>query len=438
MSDNILPPHDIAAEQAVLGGLLIDPDAIFDVPFLTPADFYSVKNKDLYRAMLGLQEKQIPIDFRTVCSAVTADQETEAYVIGLLNEVPTSINTRHYGRIVAASAQRRRLIRAAGTIATAGYDMTSSLEAVMATAQGALLDITDGVGGGDLVSAHDGVSALLDVTLARHAAGGQAVGIMTGLADVDGIIDGLQPGNLYVLAGRPGMGKSALEGTIAHHVSAAGLTVARFNLEMPQIQIWQRLVCLTTGLDFKKLQRGQFSEQELTTFTRAAGELSQRNIYIDDTPANTVTAMLSRCRRLQMRGPLDLVTVDYLQLMQAERNLGNRVQEVGEVSRGLKQMAKTLNVPVLALAQLSRGVEQRHDKRPILSDLRDSGEIEQDADVVMFLYRDEAYYPDTTDVPNQAELNIAKHRNGATGTARLYWNAPRMSFKNLARETIQL
>lgn len=437
MSDT-LPPHDPDMEAAVLGGILIDPAALYEVPWLTAGDFYGGNNRAVYQAILGLRERNMAIDPATVMAALDG-HDLDGYVVGLMNAVPTSINTRDYARVVASYAQRRRLIAAAGAVASAAYDTGRNIDAVMADATAAMLEATDSGGlGGDLVAARRGMSDLLDATMERHAAGGVSGGQLTGIADIDSILDGLLPGNLYVLAGRPGMGKSALEGTIARNISARGAVVARFNLEMPAIQIWQRLACAETGLSFRALQRGDLSEGDMARFTRAVGELSERQMYVDDTPALSVTTMLSRCRRLQMQRGLDLVTVDYLQLMQAERNLGNRVQEVGEVSRGLKQAAKALNVPVLALAQLSRGVEQRHDKRPILSDLRDSGEIEQDADAVLFLYRDEMYYPDTTEVPNQAEVIVAKHRNGATGTARLFWHASRMTFANLARQEVRL
>jgi len=261
---------------------------------------------------------------------------------------------------------------------------------------------------------------------------------MTGLTDLDALLGGFQPGNSYVIAGRPGMGKSALEGTIAHNAAKAGKRVLRFSMDMPAIQQWQRMVCIDSGLSYTRLSEGKFERDEWERFSQAVGRCSEYSMWIDDTAAITPSAMMSRCRRVQAQSGLDLVTVDYVQLMRGERYTTNRVQEVGEISRALKQMAQTLNIPVLALAQVNRGCEERVDKRPMLSDLRDSGELEQDAFAALFVYRDDYYYPDTSQVPGQVEVNVAKNRNGATGTARLYFRSASMTMRNLARETIQL
>lgn len=434
-----LPPHHIESERAVLGGILIDPDALLEVPFLKAGDFYGGDHRAIFAAMRGLADKNMAIDPLTVSAALRGKVD-EAVVFGLVTAVPDSSNTRTYARIVESHAQRRALIQAAGRAATAAYDTSMGIDAVVAEASAAMMEATDGaVGGGELLSARERLSALYDETSAAYARGGVVPGLPTGLADIDNLIpNGLEPGNLYLIGARPGMGKSALEGIIAHNIAATGKVVARFNLEMPANQLMQRWICFVARLDFQRLQRGQFSEAEYATFTRTVGELSERGMWIDDTPMLTPTQLLSRCRRLQARHGLDLVTVDYLQLMAAERNLGNRVQEVGEVSRRLKQIAKSLNVPIVALVQLSRGLEQRADKRPILSDLRDSGELEQDADVVMFIYRDEYYYGVETATPNQAEVIVGKHRNGQSGMARLYWDGDHMAFKNLARQEVRL
>jgi replicative DNA helicase len=436
MSDERLQPHDIDAERAVLGSCLIDQDAIYELPFLQPHDFYSVQNRQTFAAIRGLNQKGIAIDMLTV-SAALRDKVDEEAVFSLVNVVPTSSNVRSYGKIVQSHAQRRALIAAAGKIASAGWDTASGIDDTMSAATAALLEATEGVGDGNMQSARDGLSELFDVVL-RTKDSGKPPGLMTGLNDLDKLIKGLKPGNSYVIAGRPGMGKSALEGTIAHNIAVQGKVVVRFSLEMPAIQQWQRMVCINAGLNYGRLEEGKFTPDEWQRYSDSTGRMSEYKVFIDDTAAISASAIMAKCRRIQAQHGLDLVTVDYMQLMRSERYGDNRVQEVGDISRTLKQMAQALGVPVIALAQVSRGCEQRVDKRPLLSDLRDSGEIEQDAYVVMFVYRDDYYRPETSEVPGQVEVNVAKNRNGATGTAHLYFKADNMAIKNLARETVQL
>jgi replicative DNA helicase len=269
--------------------------------------------------------------------------------------------------------------------------------------------------------------------------GDDVIGVPTGFTDLDRLLGGLNRSDLLILAARPGMGKTSLQNAIA--LTAAmryGKRVAMFNLEMSGEQLVQRMIAAETRIDSQRLRRGQLHEHELPIFMEAIGRLSETRIFIDDTPSITTNQLRTKCRRLYAEHGLDLVIIDYLQLMSAEHSTNNRVMEISEISRGLKGLARELDVPVLAAAQLSRAVEQRQDKHPQLSDLRDSGSIEQDADIVMFIYRDEYYNPDTTERPNIAELTIAKHRNGPTGVIDLYWHSKLATFRNLQRQEINL
>jgi replicative DNA helicase len=264
------------------------------------------------------------------------------------------------------------------------------------------------------------------------------VGIPTGFTDLDRLLGGLNKSDLIIIAARPGMGKTSLQNAMALTAATKhGKRIAMFNLEMSGEQLVQRMIAAETKIDSQRLRRGQLAEQEMPIFMEAVGRLSETKIFIDDTPSITPNQLRTKCRRLYAEHGLDLVMIDYLQLMQGERSTNNRVQEISEISRGLKGLARELNVPVLAASQLSRAVEQRAEKRPLLSDLRESGSIEQDADIVMFIYRDD-YYNDASERPNIAEINVAKHRNGPTGSIDLYWHGKLATFRNLQRQEINL
>ena len=431
-----LPPHDIETEEAVLGGVLIDPDAWHDIAYLEPGHFFRVKNGQIFRAMRKLADAGTPIDYVTLTEAT--NHEDDAYIIGLMTVVPTAVQTRHYASVIWKLAKRRELLTAAGQVADYAFDDDLDFDAIMDGAQSAVINAVDGGGKQGATPIADGLRYMYDVTAERYAAGGKVTGLATGIKDLDAILEGLEPGSVYVLAARPGMGKSALEGTLRLNAARGGARVLSFNLEMPELQCWQRLVAAATNLEFKRIRRGNMSPQEWTMFGEALGRLHDLKMWIDDTPSLTATQMHSKARRIQAMHGLDLVTVDYLQLMASNGKYTNRVSQVGEISRSLKRLALSLDVPVLALSQLNRGVEARNDKRPMLADLRDSGDIEQDADVVMFLYRDDYYYKDDSDVPNQAEIIVAKHRNGELGTAHLYFDGKRMRFANLQREVVGL
>lgn len=440
-----LPPHSIEAEEAVLGSLLIDPDAIFEVTsFLKPDAFYRVQNRWIYEAILSLSDRREPLDLITLTEALRRREQLEevggeAYIIGLINAVPTSINARSYARVVEAASLRRKMIGAASTIASLAYDEAEDINVVIDRAEQALFSISEQRTTRDLVPVKQIAREYLERIEELHARGDDIIGVPTGFTDLDRLLGGLNKSDLIIVAARPGMGKTSLQTTMA--LTAArrhGKRVAIFNLEMSGEQLVQRMIATETRIDSQRLRRGNIQEQEWPIFLEAIGRLSETRIFIDDTPSITPMQLRTKCRRLYAEHGLDLVMIDYLQLMQAEHSTNNRVQEISEISRSLKSLARELDVPVMAAAQLSRAVEQRQEKRPQLSDLRDSGSIEQDADIVMFIYRDEYYHPDTTERPNIAEINIAKHRNGPTGTIDLYWHSQLATFRNLQRQEISL
>ncbi|MEJ2746532.1 MAG: replicative DNA helicase [Anaerolineae bacterium] len=400
-----LPPHSVEAEEAVLGSLLIDPDAIFEVAnFLRPDAFYRAQNRWIFEAILDLSDRREPLDLITLTEELRRREQLEdaggeGYIIGLINAVPTSINARNYGKLVEAASLRRKMIGAAGTIANLAYDEAEDVNVVIDRAEQALFSISEERTTRDLVPIKQIARDYLERIEELNARGEDVIGVPTGFVDLDRLLGGLNKSDLLIVAARPGMGKTSLQNSIA-------LTAA--------------------------------TRHEWPIFMEAVGRLSETRIFIDDTPSITPLQLRTKCRRLYAEHGLDLVMIDYLQLMQTERSINNRVQEISEISRALKGLARELDVPVLAAAQLSRAVEQRQDKRPLLSDLRDSGSIEQDADIVMFIYRDEYYNPDTTERPNIAEINIAKHRNGPTGTIDLYWHGKLATFRNLQRQEINL
>lgn len=441
-----LPPHSQEAEEAVLGSLLIDPDALYEVSnFLRPEAFYRTANKWIYESILSLSERREPLDFVTLTEELRRREQLEevggeAYVIGLINAVPTAINARNYGKLVEAAALRRKLIGAAGTIANLAYDEAEDINVVIDRSETTLFSISEQRTTRDLVPVKQIAGEYLDRIQRLMEQGDDIVGVPTGFTDLDRLLGGFNRSDLLIFASRPGMGKTSFQNAIA--LTAAlryGKRIAIFNLEMSGEQLVQRMIAAETRIDIQRLRRGQLHEHEMPIFMEAIGRLSEARIFIDDTPSITPNQLRTKCRRLYAEHGLDLVIIDYLQLMTVERSSGNnRVMEISEISRSLKGLARELDVPVLAAAQLSRAVEQRQDKHPQLSDLRDSGSIEQDADIVMFLYRDEYYNPDTTERPNIAEISIAKHRNGPTGTIDLYWHSKLATFRNLQRQEINL
>ncbi|MBX6753536.1 MAG: replicative DNA helicase [Thermorudis peleae] len=419
-----LPPHNIEAEQAVLGSLLIDRDAIIRVAsFLRPDDFYRSSHRFIYEAILTLYNRRIPPDFVTVVDELERTNRLEAcggvsYLTELLQVVPSAVHVEYYGRIVERTATMRRLTEAGAEIIKIGYSEHLDVEEALEQAERAIFNVSQRRTTRDFVTVGDVLEQYFDKLDYIQQHRGEVLGVPTGYTDLDKLTGGLQRSDLIILAARPSVGKTSFQLGIAHNAATKhGKTVAIFSLEMSAEQLVQRLLAMETGVDTHRLRLGYIDEQEWDLISRAFGRLAQAPIFIDDTPGISVMELRSKARRLMAEHGLDLLIVDYLQLMQARRT-DNRVQEISEISRGLKELARELNVPVLALSQLSRAVETRTDHRPLLSDLRESGSLEQDADVVIFIYREELYHPDT-DKRGIAEVIVAKHRNGPTDTVYL-------------------
>jgi replicative DNA helicase len=440
-----LPPSNVDAEEALLGSLLIDNDAIFDVStFLKPDAFYREKNKWIYESILSLSNRREPVDLITLSDELRRRNQLdevggEAYIIGLLNIVPTSIHAEHYGHIVEAASVRRRMISAASTIANLAFEQEEDISISIDRAEQALFSISEERTTRDLVAVKEVARAYLDRIEELHERGDEVIGVPTSYTDLDRLLGGLNKSDLIIIAARPGMGKTALQLAIGQAAARRySKRIAIFSLEMSAEQLVQRMIAAETRIDSQRLRRGDLEEHEWPIFYEAVGRLSETHIFIDDTPSISPLQLRTKCRRLYSEHGIDLIMVDYLQLMQADRTYGNRVQEISEISRGLKGLARELDVPLIANSQLSRAVELRTDKRPMLADLRDSGSIEQDADIVMFIYRDDYYSHDESERPNIAEINIAKHRNGPTAVVDLFWQGQLATFRNLQRQEIKL
>ena len=434
-----LPPQNVEAEQSVLGSLLIDPEAILKItPFLRPEDFYRETHGLIYKAITELHDRRQPADFVTLCDELERQGHLEqvggpGYLTFLINAVPTSVHAVHYGRIVEKSATLRRLISAASEISSMAYERIDDEERILDQAEELIFGVSQRTIERELVPLRTILSDYYDRIEYLYEHRGETIGVPTGFVDLDRLLGGFQKADLIIVAGRPGTGKTSLALTIADYAARKHkLCVGVFSLEMPAQQVVQRLVSGATGIESQRLRTGDINEEELARVTRAMGELSQTSVYIDDTPAIAPMEVRAKARRLQAQHPMDLIIVDYLQLMQAGVRMENRVQEVSYISRQLKSLANELNVPLLACSQLSRAVESRVDKRPVLSDLRESGSIEQDADVVMFIYREEMYVEDTFK-PNIADIIVAKHRNGPTGQISLRFMREQARFANLER-----
>jgi replicative DNA helicase len=422
-----LPPQNIEAEEAVLGSILIDPDAIIRVStVLRPEDFYREKHGWIFDAALDLHERREPIDFLTINDELERRGQLNevggaAFLTTLINVVPTSIHAEHYAHIVERAATRRRMIEAAGQIAALAYQEAEDVDEVVDHAEQILFGVSERRLTRELIPIKQVLSEYYDRIeyLTRHR--GELIGIPTGFSDLDKLLGGLQRSDMIILAARPSVGKTSLALTMAHKAAKKhGQRVAFFSLEMSAEQVVQRLISAETGINAQRLRRGEIEEVEFGRFAKATSDLAETYFYIDDTPGLSALELRTKARRLHAEVGIDLLVVDYLQLMGGDFRSENRVQEISSISRALKALARELNVPVLAISQLSRGVESRTDKRPILSDLRESGALEQDADVVIFIYRDEMYNQNT-ERPNIADIIIAKHRNGPTGTVALYF-----------------
>jgi len=436
-----MPPASVEAEQAVLGAMLLKPDAVTTAAEeLTADDFYRETHRLIFEAMMDLKERTEPVDLVTLTEQLKkADKLTKIGGIPALsliaNSVPTAANVQYHARIVREKAQLRSLIHAATEIAGAAYEDAEDVEDIMDSAEKRILEVSSGKRSKDFVPLQDILLNTLEQIEARYSNKGSITGLPTGFTELDHLTAGLQKSDLILVAARPSMGKTAFTLNIAAHVVLrAKEPVAFFSLEMSKEQLVQRLICSEGRIDSQRLRVGELEDKEWGDLIDTANRLSAAPLYIDDTPGITVMELRSKARRLKAEQGLSLIIIDYLQLMQGRTSKSgdNRQQEISEISRSLKALARELNVPVVALSQLSRSVESRQIKRPMLSDLRESGSLEQDADIVMFLYREDYYDPETEN-KNITEVIIAKHRNGPVDTVELTFLKQFTKFGNLSR-----
>lgn len=438
--NNKLPPQNIEAEASLLGALLIDSDAIVKVAdAVTAADFYDQRHKNIYQAINNLYDHHSPIDVLTLANELRNnghlnDVGGPAYLTELTNFVPTAAHVMQYADIVSTKSIRRRLIKASQDITSFSYDESEDLQALIEQAESRLFEVSQKHVKQDIVSLEDVLSESFERLDELHKDKGTIRGVPTGYKDLDGILAGLQRSDLIVLAARPSMGKTAMVLNLAHNVAiGANQPVLIFSLEMGKEQLVDRMLARESGVDAWALRTGNLNDADFEKISHAMGALSEAQIFIDDSPGITVSELRTKARREAHQIPLGLIIVDYLQLMSGSTkfgNEGNRVQEISEISRGLKGVARELNVPVVALSQLSRSVESRHPQIPQLADLRESGSIEQDADIVAFLYREEYYNPDT-ERKNVMDVFIKKHRNGPTGAVELYFDREKQRIRSI-------
>ncbi len=435
-----IPPHNLEAEQAVLGCMLLDSDVIPTVTeLIRSSDFYRDDHREICEAIIDITEKAGPVDIITVSEQLQLRGTLDAvggldYLAAITSAVPTTANARHYAKIVEEKSLLRKLIKAASEISATSYEASEEAVFVLDKAEKSIFDILQ-------KRSTQGFTHIKDVLLDTfikleelYNSKGFVTGIPTGFTDLDYKTSGLQNSDLILIAARPGMGKTAMALNIAQYAAVQRhVPVALFNLEMSKDQLVNRMLCSEVMVDSQKMRTGKLEDEDWNKIARALAPLSEAPIYIDDTPGISVMDIRAKCRRLKLEKNLGLVVIDYLQLMQGRGKTESRQQEVSEISRSLKILAKELNVPVITMSQLSRGPESRTDHRPMLSDLRESGAIEQDADIVMFIYRDDYYNPDT-EKKNIAEIIIAKHRNGSTGTVELRWFGEFTKFANLKKD----
>ena len=440
---NQLPPQDIEAEQSVLGALLIDKDAVIKIAdIITAKDFYRRTHEIIFESMMELYAKSEPIDLLTVSSKLKEKKQFKdiggmSYLTTLVNFVPTASNVAHYAKIVNQKRVLRDLISASGEISALAWNETGNIDEILDEAEKRIF----GVSQTSLIQEFQHIKPHLTEAFERfdrlHKGDDVWRGIPTGFLDLDKRLAGLQKADLIILAARPSLGKTSLALDIARHAAVnEKMAVGVFSLEMSKQQLIERLIAAEANVDLWRLRTGQLSDEgkdnDFDRIGQALNSLSSAPIYIDDAASPNVLQIRTMARRLQAEKGLDLLIIDYLQLMQGTGRIENRTQEVSEISRSLKNLARELNIPVMALSQLSRAPEARTDQVPKLSDLRESGAIEQDADVVMFIYREDKAKPNNeTDRKNIAEIHVAKHRNGPTGKTELYFNENYVSFKNL-------
>ncbi|HUC95534.1 MAG TPA: replicative DNA helicase [Candidatus Saccharimonadia bacterium] len=438
---SVIPPQSHDAEASLLGSVLIDSDAIVKIAdIVTPDDFYDEKHRDIYKAIVTLYENHSPIDVLTLSNKL---QETgnlakiggASYLTELTNFVPAASNVSHYAEIVSQKALRRRLIKAGQDIARQGYDETVGFQELIEGSEVSLFNASDRHLKQDITSLEDIMTESFDRLDDLHKDKAKLRGLPTGYPDLDALTAGLQKSDLIVLAARTSIGKTALALNIAHNVALeSDNSVLIFSLEMSKEQLVDRMLAMTSGVNAWALRTGNLTDKDFEKIGHAMGTLSEASIFIDDSPGISVSELRTKARRQNHLKPISLIVVDYLQLMNGSSRFGssegNRVQEVSEISRGLKGVARELNVPLIALSQLSRSVESRSPQIPQLSDLRESGSIEQDADIVAFIYRED-FYNQQTERKNIADILIKKHRNGPTGNIELYFDRDKQKFKSV-------
>ena len=435
-------PQNPEAEKSLLGAVLIDEEVLADIADKVSAkDFYDPRHELVFAAMLRLYEKHTPVDLLTLTEELRKSDDLKsvggaAYLSELTNYVPSSAHATSYAEMVAAAAVRRRLIKAGATISELAFSDGEEIQEILSRAEADLYSVSEASEKSELVSIESILTESFDRMEELHRDKGKLRGVKTGFRDLDKLTAGLQKSDLIILAARPAMGKSILAQNLAYSVATKeNKAVLIFNLEMSNAQTVDRMLAEASGVDSWNIRTGNLSDDDFSKISEAMGEMAEAPIFFDDTPGLSVLEMRTKARRQAHKTPLGLIVVDYLQLMSGSRFGGdNRVQEVSEISRGLKLLARELDVPVVALSQLSRTVETRPDKRPMLSDLRESGSIEQDADIVMFLYREDYYNPDT-ERQHIAELILSKHRNGPTGKVELYLHPDRLKFMTLDKHS---
>ena len=437
-----IPPHDIEAEQAVIGSMLTDKDAVMAAVEKLKADsFYREDNKLIFEAIVNLYGRSEPVDLVTVKDELSSMGDFEKvggfeYLAVLPDKVPTTANVQKYIDIVEEKATLRQLIKTANEIIDLGYNPTEDVEDIMAGAEKKIFDIIQNKNQKSYTPIKDVLIDSFTKLEELYNQKSKITGVPTGFVDLDDKTAGLHGSDLILIAARPAMGKTAFALNIAANAAIRQNTpVAIFNLEMSKDQLVNRILCIEAMVDSNKIMTGKLEEDDWSKLASVVGPISDSGIYIDDTPGISIMEIRTKCRKLKMEKNIGLIVIDYIQLIQGSNNKknGSREQEIAEISRSLKILAKELNVPVIALSQLSRAVEQRPDHRPMLSDLRESGSIEQDADIVMFLYRDD-YYNEDSEKKNIAEVIIAKHRAGSTGTVELAWLGSYTKFANLAKD----
>lgn len=423
-----IPPHNSDAERSVLGAALLSQDALYEViEVVRPGDFYDPNHKEIFTVICDLSRRNAPVDALTVSEELDKRGSLSivggrAYVAGLASTTPTTANAAEYAKIVAEKASIRRLIEMADDIVAKGYDKSMEAGQLLDYAENGIFEISQASQKGAYVPLKDVLLSNIDAIDKASKLKDGLTGITTGFRDLDAKTSGLQKSDLIILAARPAMGKTAFALSLALNAAVkGGASVMVFSMEMSKEQLGQRLLAMESKVEMQKLKTGRLERRDWDDVNIALSDLSRADIYIDDNAGISIMEMKSKCRRLKAENKLDLIVIDYLQLMNPEgKSLDSRTQEISVISRNLKLLARELDCPVIVLSQLSRNPETRTDHRPMLSDLRDSGSIEQDADIVIFLYRDE-YYNEDTDAPGECEVIIAKQRSGPTGTVKVAW-----------------